>query len=349
MIDKNTFLPGKVANRARLLMDFLTKKEKTGGLPLEIGIEVINQCNLRCIMCSYSEMVSEKIRPIGKMSFFLFKKIIDEIAPFAELVYLHGLGESLLHSQIFEFIEYTKKKGIRTGISTNATLLDKEKSRMLLKTGIDYVIFAIDGATKKTYERIRVGSNLEKVEKNVKQFLRLKDLLKTKVIRRVGKGPFTVIQYVTMKENEHEVDLFLKKWKGKGADVIRIKPKIALRDNDKKRQKKATPYCFHIFRMLNLLWDGTVVACCEDFHGHYGLGNVKKTSLKKLWNSKKMRDLRRINFEGQRKKINICRQCFQPQPTILQATGSLILDHLTLKKILPRVENFVREKIDLPY
>jgi len=42
MIDKNTFSPSKVINRARLLFDFLAKREKTGGLPLEIGIEVIN-------------------------------------------------------------------------------------------------------------------------------------------------------------------------------------------------------------------------------------------------------------------------------------------------------------------
>jgi MoaA/NifB/PqqE/SkfB family radical SAM enzyme len=222
-----------INNRAKLLFDFLTKKEKTEGLPLEIGVEVINICNLRCIMCPYEEMVTRKTRPQGKMSDPLFKKIIDEVAPFAELIYLHGLGEPLLHPKIFEFIKYAKKKGLRVGISTNAMLLDKTKSRKLLDSGIDYVILAMDGATKEIYEKIRVGGKFEQVEQNIRQFLQLKKERKRK--------PFTVIQFITMAENEKEVDLFSKKWQRKGANVVRIKPKIALKDKDKQGKVKVTP------------------------------------------------------------------------------------------------------------
>lgn len=322
-----------INNRAKLLFDFLAKKEKTGGLPLEIGIEVINICNLRCIMCPYEEMVTRKTRPQGKMNDPLFKKIIDEVAPFAELIYLHGLGEPLLHPKIFEFIKYAKKKGLRVGISTNAMLLDKTKSRKLLDSDIDYVILAMDGATKETYEKIRVGGKFEQVEQNIRQFLQLKKERKRK--------PFTVIQFITMAENEKEVGLFLKKWKGKGANVVRIKPKIALKDKDKKGKVKVTPYCFHIFRSLNVYWNGTVAPCCEDVHGRYLLGNVKKESLKELWNSKKMQNLRKKNFQGKREQINICRTCLYPQPTISQAIGILAIDHLTLKKILPRIERLL--------
>jgi len=341
MIDKNTFLPSKVTNRAKLLFDFLAKREKTRGLPLETGIEVINICNLRCLMCPYEEMVEKKTRPRGKMSFSLFKKIIDEIAPFAELVYLHGLGEPFLHPQIFDFIKYAKSKGIRTGISTNAMLLDKAKSQKLLDSGIDYVVLAMDGATKKTYEKVRKGGNFEQVEKNIKQFLELK--------KKRKKKPFTVIQFIALKENEKEVDLFLRKWQGKGANVVRIKPKIALKDRDKKGKPQTTPYCFHIFRHLYVYWDGAVIACCEDVHARYPLGNVKNTSLKKLWNSQKMLNLRKINFQNKRPQINICKTCLYPQPTVLEAIGVMVFDHLTVKKILPRIENLARERLGALY
>ena len=113
VIDKNTFSPKKIANRLRLLRDFLGRKEKTKGLPLEIGIEITNICNFACIMCPYQDMVKKKIRRQGKMSFSLFKKIVDEISSFAELIYLHGLGEPLLHPQLFKFIGHAKSKGLR--------------------------------------------------------------------------------------------------------------------------------------------------------------------------------------------------------------------------------------------
>ncbi|OGD53074.1 hypothetical protein A3J78_01420 [Candidatus Beckwithbacteria bacterium RBG_13_35_6] len=331
MIDKNTFLLPKTLNRAKLLYDFLTNKEKTKGLPLEIGIELTNKCNLNCIMCPHQEMIKLNLRPLGVMEFSLFKKIIDEISSFAELVYLHGLGEPLLHPHIFKFINYAKSKDLRVGISTNATLLNKDKSKKLLKTNLDYLIFALDGATKKTYELIRVGSSFVKVETNIKTFLKLKNKSKNK--------PFVVMQFITMPENEKEAKPFFKKWRNiRGVDAVRIKAKIALKTDEKRVKDRATPYCFHIFRQLNIFYNGTVMACCEDVHAQYPLGNAAKHSLKDIWNNKSMQYLRQINFKGQREKVSICQNCSYPQPSKMQSIGTLLLDHLTVKKILPKLE-----------
>lgn len=330
----------KLVNRIKLLLAFLTRRTKTSGFPIEVGIEVINQCNLNCIMCPYSQMVSNKTRPVGKMRFPLFKKIIDEITPFVELIYLHGLGEPFLHPRIFEFIDYAKTKKVKVGLSTNATLLDQTKSQKLLNSGLDYLILAVDGATKKTYEKIRVGGDFEKVEKNIKDFLTMKKRKST--LQLLGKTPFVVIQFITMEENEKEADLFLKKWQGKGANVIRVKPKISLKDEDKKGRFKITGYCFHLFRQLNIYWDGTVVPCCEDVHGRCPLGNVKKEPFKMIWHNKKMEHLRKINFSGQREKVPLCQNCLYPQPTVLEAIGVMILDQLKVKKILPWIEKWQR-------
>lgn len=336
LIEANTFLPRRVINRMRLLRDCLLRKEKTRGLPLEVGIEVINVCNLRCLMCPYGMSVAKKTRSKRKMSWGLYRKIIDEIAPWVELVYLHGLGEPLIHPQIFKFINYAKEKGVGVGISTNAMLLDRKRAEDLLDSGIDYVILAMDGATKKTYEKIRRGGDFEKVEKNIEDFLRIK--------RKRKNSPFVVFQFITMAENEKEVELFVKKWKGKGADVVRIKPKIALKKSDKKKRKRGIPFCFHIFRQLNIYSDGKVVPCCEDVLGEYTLGNVKDESLKSLWNSEKMELLRKKIFQGKSQEIDICRTCFYPQPSLLEAIGVMFFDHLTVKKILPRIERIRQKK-----
>ncbi|MFH0864273.1 MAG: radical SAM protein [Candidatus Gottesmanbacteria bacterium] len=337
IIDINTIKPKRIINRVRLLYSFISKKPYSNGLPLEVGIEIINKCNLRCIMCPYQDMIEHHTRPQKQMDFTLFKKIIDEISSFVELVYLHGLGEPLLHPQLWDFIKYAKEKGLRVGISTNATLLTKKQSVALLNSTVDYLILALDGSSKTTYEKIRVGANFQQVENNINTYLNLK--------RQSKKSPFTVLQFITLNENEKEKELFSKKWRIPGVDAIRIKSKIDLRQENRNHQIEIDPYCFHLYRMLNILSDGTVVPCCNDIHGVYPLGNLQNDHLITLWNNEKMAKLRKINFQRQRQKIDLCRNCSYPQPTLIEIIGVLTFDHLTVKKLLSLFENSIISKI----
>ena len=59
-------------------------------------------------------------------------------------------------------IRITREAGIRTGMSTNATLLDDKRADMLFDSGLDYLILAFDGATKETYQKYRVGAEFER-------------------------------------------------------------------------------------------------------------------------------------------------------------------------------------------
>ena len=43
------------------------------------------------------------------MSIDEFSYILDEIRPFTDYIYLHVLGEPLLHPDIIDFIEYANK------------------------------------------------------------------------------------------------------------------------------------------------------------------------------------------------------------------------------------------------
>ena len=68
--------------------------------PYEINIELTNRCNLSCAMCARPTME----HPLGAMSCELFQKLVEEIAERQPHAYLHlyGIGESLLHPQIFD-------------------------------------------------------------------------------------------------------------------------------------------------------------------------------------------------------------------------------------------------------
>lgn len=315
-------------NRLILLRDFYLKRTRVSGLPMELVIEPTNKCNLNCVMCTRQNMT----RKIGFMKMELYKKIIDEVADYLELLYLHGLGEPLFHPRIFKMIKYAKDKGLNVGISTNATLLTKRKSKRLVDSDLDYLIIALDAATPKTFEKIRGGKNFKKVVVNIKDYLKLK--------RRAKKSPFTVIQFVKLDENEKEVKKFLKMWKNSGANVVRVKPVIDLLREHKKTERLPRRPCFYLWRQLNMIsWDGEVVTpCCMDSDGDYPLGDANKNSIRQIWNNRRMIALRRAHATGKWKKLPLCQDCTYPQPSFPGKLGAMIFSDMMVKKILPYLE-----------
>lgn len=317
----------KTINRLKLLRDYYQKRVTSSGLPMEIVIEATNKCNLNCVMCTRSKMK----RPIGLMSLILYRKIIAEIAGFVELVYLHGLGEPLFHPQIMKMIRLAKESGLRVGLSTNATLLTKKKAQQLIDSQLDYLIIALDAVTAKTYRQVRGGNNFNQTVKNVKQYLELKPK---------NKPPFTVLQFVKIKQNQSEADDFKRYWQKAGANVVRVKPVIDLLRQGIKPAKKLIRPCFYLWRQLNMIsWDGKIVTpCCMDTDGDYSLGSFPRQTLAEIWNNAKMVNLRKAHLTGQWRKIPLCANCTYPQPSWPGKLGAMLIDDMTVKKVLPFLE-----------
>lgn len=317
----------KLTNRLKLLKDFYLKKEKVSGLPIELVIEATNLCNLNCIMCTRKNMK----RKVGFMKMELYKKIIDEVSEYMELIYLHGLGEPLFHPKIFEMIKYAKKKGLNVGISSNATILTKDKAKKLLLSGLDYLILALDATTPRTYAKVRGGKNFPSVLQNVRQYLALK--------KKSKKAPFTVLQFVKLEENKNEAKEFQNFWKNSGAEVVRVKPVIDLLQQDKSKKNMRRP-CFYIWRQLNMVsFDGKFLTpCCMDTDGEYPLGNVQKQSIREIWNSSPLIALRKMHANGKWKKIDLCKNCTYPQPSFYGKFGAMIVPDMQIKKVLPILE-----------
>lgn len=316
-------------NRLNLIQDYLFKRTKMIGLPVELVIEVTNNCNLNCSMCTRANMTRE----VGYMSWELYCKIVNEVSDYLELLYLHGLGEPLFHPQIFKIIKYAKDKRLPVGLSTNATLLTPEMSKKLISSGLDYLIIAIDAVTRATYKKVRGENQFEQVEKNVKNYLKIKNTSK--------RSPFTVIQFVKTKDNQHETDKFVRRWKRLGANTIRIKKVIDLKKehSDPRKYGKTQP-CFYIWRQLNLVtWNGRFVSpCCMDDGGKYPLGDANYETINQLWNSSKMIALRESQLNGN--LLELCRECPYPQPGEIARLGSLLTPDLMVKKSLPFFERY---------
>ena len=254
-------------------------------------LEITNFCNLKCPMCPRKKMT----RDIGFMDFDFFKRIIDQLDR-PQAIELFGFGESVLHKNFLQMVEYCKNKGHYTVLATNGT-----KSMLHKYDILDFIVFDLDSEIKKVYESIRVGSNYYKVRRNIERFLKVKQ------------HTFVVIQAIEMPGNESPV-IYKDKWIKLGVDEIRIKffdtfaGSVMMKNRAIKSEERQP--CPEIFYGFDVWWDGTVVPCGRYFDASYTYGNLHKNSLLEIWNSDKANRLREIhrNKEWQEAPIR-CQKC----------------------------------------
>jgi len=315
--------------RLKLAADYLLKKSRTVSYPSHIGIETTNNCNLDCIMCPRHDMT----RPVQDMDMQVFRKIINDIKGEVEMVWLQHYGEPFLDKKIFEKIKYAKTNGLQTGISSNGTALSSSVIEDIFESGHDYIIFAFDGASKETYEKIRLGANFEHVTSNIKKFLEMK--IKNKI------NIFTVLQLICMSETEDEIQDFISQWDIDGVDGIRIRQVTHSGNNGKFNNQSKKQPCYWLWSDPHIQVDGTVVPCCQDVNAVYPIGNINEQSLGEIWNSKKMIKLREKHIDGDLEDISLCQNCnmYQPHPALV--IGNSILDYAQASRLVPKAETII--------
>ena len=304
----------KLNRMLKIYSAYKGRKIKDNPLPIRLWIELTNVCNLSCVMC-LSKRIPKNER--GFMNLNLFKKIIDEAANFVCDVYLHHRGESLLHPDIFKMIEYAKERKISTRLHTNATLLNEEKSSLLLNSGLDFLSFSFDGYDKEAYEGIRRGGSFEKTLANIMKFSEMKQ-------NRKSKSPFTVLTVIDFsskgkknfnKEKKKKRE-FLTRFNSAPLDALRIRRShnwggeySVNGDSPNGGLLLGFVPCTFLWYALAIFWDGTVVPCPQDFFGKLALGNVSQNSLRELWNSKKEEFLRENMTRNNYKILSPCCEC----------------------------------------
>ena len=93
-------------------------------------------------------------------------------------------------------------------INTHGNRLDEEKIKRLVDCGVDRIIISVDGATKSTYESIRVRGKYDKLVHNINTLLDYRQ-------KKGTAKPLIRLQFVKQQENIHEYDLIRKQWKDK--------------------------------------------------------------------------------------------------------------------------------------
>jgi radical SAM protein with 4Fe4S-binding SPASM domain len=327
-------MPSKLANRVRIAAEYFRRKAVLEGGPLEVSLESTAKCNLYCPMCPRHIYTFDN----ENMDFELYKKIIRDCKDSVEFVWPYGIGEPMLHPNIFEMIRFTHDAGIRTGMSTNATMLDDKRADMLLDSGLDYAIFAFDGASKETYEMYRTGATFEKTRQNILNFLEKKKERKSPI--------YIVLQMVLLKENMREIEAYRKLWSIPGVDEIRFKRDEIQIDGSKiegvefKDQRRHP--CHLLWRgPLYVRYDGMAYPCCYMWK-EPPVGDLKTQSIMEVWNSDRMVNLRKAHLRGDVSEYPACQTCQAARPSLPAFYGSLAFNSLTVRKAVPAMEKLAR-------
>ena len=246
------------------------------------------------------------------MSVDEFRLVVEKVRPFTNYIYLHVLGEPLLHPHLDEILSIAETAGLNINITTNGGLLEKKKE-ILLKHSIrqinislhdaedniaalywaEYLNSVLDFATEiapKTYVCLRLWntSNEESAHFN------------TICLDQIA-GQF-----------ELTTQLLNEKTSGNGvklADHIFLQraPRFAWPD-ESNPQTQTQKSCYALRDHIAILADGQVVPCCLDADANMKLGNIFTEDLVEILATDKAKDIKK-GFE-QRKIIEpLCATC----------------------------------------
>lgn len=270
-----------------------------GDLPqiAHIQMELINHCNFQCPLCLHT---LDEAPVLKSLTLNEVKQMIGPIAEQVQEFTLHGTrGEPLLNAQAVAIVDWLKSNtSAKITFSTNGSLLTQAKALSLIQSGLDRIIFVIDGIDQDTYEEYRVGGVLSEVLLNMQNLARLKQENKSSL-------PKIIFQLMPMSTNEHQLSKVREFALKHGADRVRFRyPKnISQSPSFKPRYEKhhdrldqATPTQANCPFGLNSLYIDPFGNCFSCGYGESSreglLGNALKTSVLEVWDHPKLWNIR---------------------------------------------------------
>ena len=266
-------------------------------------VEITNVCNLSCSFCPGTK------RAPRTMTAEEFALVLDRLRGHVSYVYLHVMGEPLLHPQLAELMSLADGRGMKICITTNGTLLKKRADELLAAKNLHKIsisLHSFEGNGRALSEeqayleevwdfaerasargvitalRLWNGGGAETLNRGILDFLREK--LGASDWPETRGGSFKLAERLYL-ERAQKFD-----W-----------PDLTAAETD-------TQFCFALRDQLGVLADGTVVPCCLDHEGDIALGSLFEQDLDAVLNSARAQKLR-DGFSRRQPAEALCRRC----------------------------------------
>ncbi len=266
-------------------------------------VEITNVCNLRCAFCPGTGRAKRFMSPEE------FACVLDALRARVSYVYLHIMGEPLLHPLLPDLLSLAAARSMRVCITTNGTLLRRQADALLASPALH-----------------KVSVSLHSVEENGGDPAEARDYLEDvwAFARRAAAGGVIVAlrlwnEGAADAHNGAILDFLRQKtgeatWPEPRAHSFRLAERLYLEREsafdwpDLTAAEVPVEFCQALRGQLGVLCDGTVVPCCLDHEGDLALGNLFTQTLEDILNGERARAIY-DGFSGRRPAEALCRRC----------------------------------------
>ena len=187
--------------------------------PQWVYISLSHNCTYNCRMCGVVKILKGYELPAE-----MVKKSLDEIYRWGwgSTVLFTG-GEPFLRKDIFELIEHSVKRDLKTEIVSNGSLMTQGLARKIMRSGLNNVAISLDGAKESTHDNIREKGSFKKAITAVKTLVQEK--------AKTDRGPQISVWTTIMKENVTELFDIAPLVRGLGAECLVYHPVIVAQED----------------------------------------------------------------------------------------------------------------------
>ena len=269
-------------------------------------LEITNLCNLQCSFCAGTR------RTPGTLSVEQFRILAGRLRPHTEYLYLHLMGEPLLHPQLDNLLSIAAELGFRVMLTTNGTLLPQRQELLCNSPAVHRVSISIH-----SFEGNQGGAGLEDYLDGCISFVKAGAAAGKRCVFRLWNLDGAETRGANQ-QNETILarlrEAFPEPWK-EDPRGITLAPLTHLEWGEKfewpdlgAEESGQVRFCYGLRDQIGVLCDGTVVPCCLDHEGDLALGNLYEQSLEDILDGLRARAIY-DGFSQGRAVEELCRKC----------------------------------------
>lgn len=269
-------------------------------------LEITNVCNLSCSFCPGTR------RAPGFLTPEQFEFLGRRLRPHTRYLYLHLMGEPLLHPQLESLLSLAGQMDFQVMITTNGTLLPRHGALLCASPAVRRVSVSLH-----SFEGNQGGSGLSDYLDGCFQFARQAAAAGKRCALRLWnldgadtRGANACNRDILSRLERHFPRPWSQGWQG---DTLA--PRVYLEWGERfEWPDLAAPrgdgrgFCHGLRDQVGVLCDGTVVPCCLDHEGDLPLGSLYRQTLQQILDSPRARAVYN-GFSHGRAAEELCQKC----------------------------------------
>ena len=268
-------------------------------------LEITNRCNLSCSFCPKTKRPARTINPAE------FRHLAEKLRPYTDYLYLHVLGEPLLHPQLGEILDICRELLFRVVITTNGTLLPAQETVLLSSPALYKINVSLHSFEANAPGDFRAYlSGCFSFAKKAGEAGKLVDLRLWNLDGETTRGQNAQNDVIL----ETLASFFPRPWV-QNTWGFRLCDRVFVHYAEKfdwpdlaLEERSDCGTCRALKDQIAVLCDGTVVPCCLDHEGDIALGNLFSQNLPEILDDTPAKSLL-SGFSARKLSHPLCRRC----------------------------------------